>query len=95
MQEGSVSPELYSDSDGSGTESGEEFTDDDYSYEEEEDDDDDAEESSHADVDDSDHDSCATTDEVGESEDSNKVISLVSSLFYSQPSSFVEVLCVV
>ncbi|OIT03785.1 PREDICTED: rho GTPase-activating protein REN1-like [Nicotiana attenuata] len=70
--EGSVSPELYSDSDGSGTESGEEFTDDDYSYEEEEDDDDDAEESSHADVDDSDHDSCATTNEVGESEDSNK-----------------------
>ncbi|KAJ8551139.1 hypothetical protein K7X08_000509 [Anisodus acutangulus] len=62
--EGSVSPELYSDSDGSGTESGEEFTDDDYSYDEEdEDDDDDAEEGSHADNDDSDHDSCATTNE--------------------------------
>ncbi|XP_055834817.1 rho GTPase-activating protein REN1 isoform X2 [Solanum dulcamara] len=71
--EGSVSPELYSDSDGSGTESGEEFTDDDYSYDEEdEDDDEDAEEGSHADVDDSDHDSGATTHEVGESEDSNK-----------------------
>lgn len=72
--EGSVSPELYSDSDGSGTESGEEFTDDDYSYDEEDedDDDDDAEEGSHADIDDSDHDSCATTNEVGESEDSNK-----------------------
>ncbi|XP_059279639.1 rho GTPase-activating protein REN1 isoform X1 [Lycium ferocissimum] len=71
--EGSVSPELYSDSDGSGTESGEEFTDDDYSYDEEdEDDDDDAEEGSHADIDDSDHDSCATTNEVGENEDSNK-----------------------
>lgn len=64
--EGSVSPELYSDSDGSGTESGEEFTDDDYSYddEDEDDDDDDAEEGSH-----SDHDS---TNEVGEIEDSNK-----------------------
>ncbi|XP_015074058.1 rho GTPase-activating protein REN1 isoform X2 [Solanum pennellii] len=74
--EGSVSPELYSDSDGSGTESGEEFTDDDYSYDEE-DEDDDAEEGSHADVDDSDHDSCTTTHEVGESEDSNKS-SLVS-----------------
>ncbi|KAH0695313.1 hypothetical protein KY285_022410 [Solanum tuberosum] len=69
--EGSVSPELYSDSDGSGTESGEEFTDDDYSYDEE-DEDDDAEEGSHADIDDSDHDSCTTTHEVGESEDSNK-----------------------
>lgn len=73
--EGSVSPELYSDSDGSGTESGEEFTDDDYSYDddddEEEEEDDDAEEGSHAD-DDSDHDSCASTHEVGESEDSNK-----------------------
>ncbi|XP_060199032.1 rho GTPase-activating protein REN1-like isoform X3 [Lycium barbarum] len=71
--EGSVSPELYSDSDGSGTESGEEFTDDDYSYDEEdEDDDDDAEEGSHADIDDSENDSCATTNEVGENEDSNK-----------------------
>ncbi|KAL3340180.1 hypothetical protein AABB24_028685 [Solanum stoloniferum] len=69
--EGSVSPELYSDSDGSGTESGEEFTDDDYSYDEE-DEDDDAEEGSHADIDDSDHDSCTTTHEVVESEDSNK-----------------------
>ncbi|KAH0685093.1 hypothetical protein KY290_023564 [Solanum tuberosum] len=69
--EGSVSPELYSDSDGSGTESGEEFTDDDYSYDEE-DEDDDVEEGSHADIDDSDHDSCTTTHEVGESEDSNK-----------------------
>ncbi|KAK4352333.1 hypothetical protein RND71_027851 [Anisodus tanguticus] len=75
--EGSVSPELYSDSDGSGSESGEEFTDDDYSYDEEdEDDDDDAEEGSHADNDDSDHDSCATTNEVGESE--NNKSSLVS-----------------
>lgn len=91
LQEGSVSPELYSDSDGSGTESGEEFTDDDYSYDEEdEDDDEDAEEGSHADVDDSDHDSGATTHEVGESEDSNKVLSSLSSLSYSQPSSFVK-----
>lgn len=89
MQEGSVSPELYSDSDGSGTESGEEFTDDDYSYDEE-DEDDDVEEGSHADIDDSDHDSCTTTHEVGESEDSNKVLSSLSSLFYSHPSSFVK-----
>lgn len=64
--EGSVSPELYSDSDGSGSES-EELTDDDESYE------DDSQEGSDADTgDDIGRESSATTSEVGECEDSNK-----------------------
>ncbi|XP_070044092.1 rho GTPase-activating protein REN1-like isoform X5 [Nicotiana tomentosiformis] len=64
--EGSVSPELYSDSDGSGSES-EELTDDDESYE------DDSQEGSDADSDDDfDRESSPTTSEVGECENSNK-----------------------
>ncbi|XP_075092968.1 rho GTPase-activating protein REN1-like isoform X2 [Nicotiana tabacum] len=64
--EGSVSPELYSDSDGSGSES-EELTDDDESYE------DDSQEGSDADTDDDfERESSPTTSEVGECEDSNK-----------------------
>ncbi|XP_060190238.1 rho GTPase-activating protein REN1-like isoform X2 [Lycium barbarum] len=62
--EGSVLPELYSDSDGSRSES-EELSDDDESYE------DDSQEGSDTD-DEFDRESSATTSEVGECEDSNK-----------------------
>lgn len=68
MHEGSVSLELYSDSEYSGSGS-EELTDDDGSYE------DDSQEGSDADTgDDIGSKSSATTSEVSEYEDSNKVL---------------------
>lgn len=86
MQEGSVSPELYSDSDGSGSES-EELTDDDESYE------DDSQEGSDADTDDDfERESSPTTSEVGECEDSNKVLSY--SLHYPIVSLIIVISCV-